>query len=123
MIIIEKEYNVQTGEETIFEREETSAEMELRLKYEAEFEKEAAETAAKETAKVAAEAKLKVLGLTQTEDLSGFRSVMVNPVPNYKVTTPYKREGKWWKLGYHTGIDYRAPQAHKCSSCSRRSSA
>jgi len=35
---------------------------------------------------------------------------MVNPVPGYKVTTPYKREGKWWKLGYHTGIDYRAPQ-------------
>jgi len=34
---------------------------------------------------------------------------MVNPVPNYKVTTPYKREGKWWKLGYHTGIDYAAP--------------
>jgi murein DD-endopeptidase MepM/ murein hydrolase activator NlpD len=35
---------------------------------------------------------------------------MVNPVPNYKVTTPYKREGKLWKLGYHTGVDYRAPQ-------------
>jgi murein DD-endopeptidase MepM/ murein hydrolase activator NlpD len=35
---------------------------------------------------------------------------MVNPVPNYKVTTPYKREGKLWKLGYHTGIDYSAPQ-------------
>jgi murein DD-endopeptidase MepM/ murein hydrolase activator NlpD len=34
---------------------------------------------------------------------------MVNPVPNYKVTTPYKREGKHWKLGYHTGIDYAAP--------------
>ena len=35
---------------------------------------------------------------------------MVNPVPNYKITTPYKREGKLWKLGYHTGIDYKAPQ-------------
>lgn len=35
---------------------------------------------------------------------------MVNPVPGYKVTTPYKREGKLWKLGYHTGVDYRAPQ-------------
>ena len=34
---------------------------------------------------------------------------MVNPVPKYKVTTPYKREGKHWKLGYHTGIDYAAP--------------
>ena len=64
MIIIEKEYNVQTGEETIFEREETSAEMELRLKYEAEFEKEAAETAAKE----AARAELLVrLGITAEE--------------------------------------------------------
>jgi murein DD-endopeptidase MepM/ murein hydrolase activator NlpD len=35
---------------------------------------------------------------------------MTNPVPNYKITTPYKREGKLWKLGYHTGVDYRAPQ-------------
>ena len=35
---------------------------------------------------------------------------MPNPVPGYRVTTPYKREGKHWKLGYHTGIDYRAPQ-------------
>ena len=34
---------------------------------------------------------------------------MVNPVPGYKVTTPYKREGSHWKLGYHTGIDYKAP--------------
>ena len=34
---------------------------------------------------------------------------MTNPVPNYKVTTPYKREGKLWKLGYHTGVDFRAP--------------
>jgi murein DD-endopeptidase MepM/ murein hydrolase activator NlpD len=34
---------------------------------------------------------------------------MVNPVPKYKVTTPYKRAGKLWKLGYHTGVDYKAP--------------
>lgn len=34
---------------------------------------------------------------------------MPNPVPGYKVTTPYKREGKLWKLGYHTGVDYKAP--------------
>ena len=34
---------------------------------------------------------------------------MVNPVPNYKITTPYKREGGLWKLGYHTGVDYKAP--------------
>lgn len=34
---------------------------------------------------------------------------MTNPVPGYKVTTPYKRAGSWWKLGYHTGIDYKAP--------------
>lgn len=38
---------------------------------------------------------------------------MVNPVPGYKVTTPYKRKGDIWKLGYHTGIDYRAPQGTK----------
>jgi len=38
---------------------------------------------------------------------------MVNPVPNYKVTTPYKREGKLWKLGYHTGVDFKAPAGTK----------
>ena len=34
---------------------------------------------------------------------------MTNPVPGFRVTTPYKREGKLWKLGYHTGVDFRAP--------------
>ena len=33
---------------------------------------------------------------------------LVNPVPNHRITTPYRKEGKLWKLGYHTGIDYRA---------------
>ena len=41
---------------------------------------------------------------------------MVNPVPGFKVTTPYKRKGKWWKacptIG-HTGIDYAAPKGTK----------
>jgi murein DD-endopeptidase MepM/ murein hydrolase activator NlpD len=35
---------------------------------------------------------------------------MPNPVPGYKVTTAYKKPGSHWKAGYHTGIDYRAPQ-------------
>lgn len=34
---------------------------------------------------------------------------MVNPVPNHRITTPYKQKGAMWKLGYHTGVDYRAP--------------
>lgn len=33
---------------------------------------------------------------------------MVSPVPNHRITTPYRKEGKLWKLGYHTGIDYKA---------------
>jgi murein DD-endopeptidase MepM/ murein hydrolase activator NlpD len=34
---------------------------------------------------------------------------MTNPVPNYKISTPYKRKGELWKLGYHTGVDFKAP--------------
>jgi murein DD-endopeptidase MepM/ murein hydrolase activator NlpD len=33
---------------------------------------------------------------------------LVSPVPNHRITTPYRKEGKLWKLGYHTGIDYKA---------------
>lgn len=34
---------------------------------------------------------------------------MTNPVPGYKVSTPYKKPGQLWKAGYHTGVDYKAP--------------
>lgn len=35
---------------------------------------------------------------------------MVNPVPGYQVTTPYRKTGPSWKTcGYHTGQDYAAP--------------
>lgn len=40
---------------------------------------------------------------------------MVNPVPGYGVSTPYKKRGKYWSLdrrnglGIHTGDDYAAP--------------
>lgn len=34
---------------------------------------------------------------------------MVNPVPGYKVTTPYKKRGHLWSLGWHTGDDFAAP--------------
>ena len=34
---------------------------------------------------------------------------MTNPVLNYKISTPYKRKGELWKLGYHTGVDFKAP--------------
>ena len=33
------------------------------------------------------------------------------PVPGYKVTTPYRKEGPYWKAcGWHTGVDYAAPE-------------
>jgi murein DD-endopeptidase MepM/ murein hydrolase activator NlpD len=31
---------------------------------------------------------------------------MVSPIVGGKVTTPYKKLGKWWSKGYHTGVDY-----------------
>ena len=35
---------------------------------------------------------------------------MVNPVPGYKVSTPYRRTGSHWTAcGWHTGQDYAAP--------------
>ena len=64
MKITEKEYNIQTGEETITERDETAAETANRL----ELEKQVADNlAAKEKADAArevAQTKLAALGLT-----------------------------------------------------------
>lgn len=64
MKITEKEYNVQTGEETISEREETKSEMDLRLTLEAEAVKFEADAAIRTTAKAAL---LKRLGITADE--------------------------------------------------------
>jgi hypothetical protein len=64
MIIREKEFNAETGEETITEREETTAEKKLREKAEAEFVAEQAEAEAKATAKAAL---LTKLGITAEE--------------------------------------------------------
>lgn len=64
MKIIEKEYNIQTGEETIIEREETQSEKDLRLKLEAEAAILQAEAEEKATAKAAL---LKRLGITAEE--------------------------------------------------------
>ena len=64
MIIREKEFNVATGEETITEREETTAEKKAREKAEAEFVAEQAEAEAKATAKAAL---LSKLGITAEE--------------------------------------------------------
>jgi hypothetical protein len=70
-----KEYNIQTGEETIIERDETKEEKIERENYEielakrqAEAETAKAEAEAKAQAKVIAEGKLVALGLT-TDDL------------------------------------------------------
>ena len=64
MKIIEKEFNVQTGEETITERDETAAEKKSREKLEADFAKAQAEAEAKAAARQAIADRL---GLTADE--------------------------------------------------------
>jgi hypothetical protein len=64
MKIIEKEFNVQTGEEIITERNETTAETQARLEYEAKVAVKQAEAEAKATAR---QAVLDRLGLTAEE--------------------------------------------------------
>jgi murein DD-endopeptidase MepM/ murein hydrolase activator NlpD len=31
---------------------------------------------------------------------------MASPIKDGKITTPYKKLGKMWSRGYHTGVDY-----------------
>jgi murein DD-endopeptidase MepM/ murein hydrolase activator NlpD len=31
------------------------------------------------------------------------------PIKNGKITTPYKKLGKHWSKGYHTGVDFAVP--------------
>jgi murein DD-endopeptidase MepM/ murein hydrolase activator NlpD len=31
------------------------------------------------------------------------------PIKGGKVSTPYKKLGKWWSKGYHTGVDFAVP--------------
>ena len=64
MKIIDKEFNVLTGKETITERDETSVEKKERETFEAQFVKEQAEAEAKESAR---QAILDRLGLTAEE--------------------------------------------------------
>lgn len=64
MKIIEKEFNVQTGIETITERDETAAEKQERLAKVAEYEAHQAAVAARAAEKTAVLAKL---GLTAEE--------------------------------------------------------
>jgi hypothetical protein len=64
MKIIEKEFNIETGEETITERDETAAEQTKREAREAEFATAQAEAEAKATAR---QAVLDRLGLTAEE--------------------------------------------------------
>jgi hypothetical protein len=64
MKIIEKEFNVVTGEEIIIERDETIAEKKAREKLEKEIAAEKAEAEAKETQR---QAILDRLGLTADE--------------------------------------------------------
>jgi hypothetical protein len=68
MKITEKEFNVQTGEETITERDETASEKKAREKFDADLLTAQAEAEAKAQAKAIAESKLAALGLT-TDDL------------------------------------------------------
>ena len=64
MKIIEKDFNIQTGEETITERDETAAEKKAREKREAEFAAIKAQAQANATAKTAIADRL---GLTADE--------------------------------------------------------
>lgn len=64
MKITEKEYNVQTGEETITERDETPQEEASRLEYAAQVEVLQAEAEAKATAR---QNLLTRLGITEEE--------------------------------------------------------
>lgn len=34
---------------------------------------------------------------------------VLNPVPGHKITTPYRKRGSIWSLGYHTGEDHACP--------------
>jgi hypothetical protein len=64
MKITQKEFNIQTGEETITERDETAAEKKVREKREAEIAKAQAEAEAKATQRQAIADRL---GLTADE--------------------------------------------------------
>ena len=64
MKIIEKDFNIQTGEETVTERDETVAEKKTREKAEADYATAKAEAEAKEVAKAAI---LNRIGLTADE--------------------------------------------------------
>ena len=64
MKIIEKEFNVQTGEETITERDETAAEKKAREAIQKQFAAAITETQAREAAR---QAILDRLGLTADE--------------------------------------------------------
>ena len=68
MKIIQAQINVQTGKETITEREETNAEKKEREEKIKEILAKQAEAEAKAQAKATAEGKLAALGLT-TDDL------------------------------------------------------
>lgn len=35
---------------------------------------------------------------------------MALPIKDGKITTPYKKLGKMWSKGYHTGVDFAVPQ-------------
>lgn len=34
---------------------------------------------------------------------------MALPVQGYPISTPFKKKGKHWSKGYHTGVDFAAP--------------
>ena len=42
---------------------------------------------------------------------------MGSPLPKkFKITTPYKKPGKMWKIGYHGGVDYACPVGTEVSA-------
>jgi len=37
------------------------------------------------------------------------RGQIIDPAPGYNVSTPYRKKGSEWSLGYHTGEDHACP--------------
>jgi 3-dehydroquinate dehydratase len=64
MLIVEKEFNAETGKETIIEREENAVEKAEREAFEARVTQSQINQAIIDAAKEAAQAKLAALGLT-----------------------------------------------------------
>lgn len=44
---------------------------------------------------------------------------MANPVPGHRITTPWRKRGRKWARGYHTGADYACPKGTRVVAAAR----